>query len=237
MRRSPLLWLFGGAVLSLVACSSSTDELGGSVTLSGTVLDDFAVTAVAGAGVASEHTTPQITTTTSAAGGYSFSVAHNSALQFIVTSLPDYRATRNPKVSVGPAATTANLRIVAAADALRQYTTLSLTPGAGLAVVFATMIDANGQPLEGIPLADVQLVDGGGNPVGLGPFFFGAAGDVVATATLNVSTAFGGRARVAFLDVPVGTQTLKITFPGAGGPQTKTVKVETSADGVTLARL
>lgn len=220
-----------------MACSSTSDELGGSVTLSGTVLDDFAGTPLVGAVVASEHSAPQITTTTSASGGYSFSVAHNSALQFLVTSPPGYRATRNPKVTIGPAATTANLRIVAAADALRQYTTLSLTPGVGVGVVFATMIGANGQPLEGIPLTDVQLVDGGGNPVGLGPFFFGAAGDVVATATLNVSTAFGGRARVAFLDVPAGTQTLKITFPGAGGPQTKTVQVEVSADGVTLARL
>ena len=207
------------------------------VSLTGTLMDDFTGLPVGNAGLTAENTNPPLTLTTTANGGFTFTVEPNTELDIVAAGPAGYRSTRNRPVTVGAVSGVADLGIVAATDALRQYGTLGLIPGVGVGVVFATMVDDAGQPLEGIPLADVQLVDGGGNPVALGPFYFGAAGDLVSNGTLAVSTAFGGRARVGFLDVPAGTHTLKITFPGAGGPQTKTVDVVTSADGVTLARL
>lgn len=237
MRLSSRSSLSLGACLFVMACSSSGDEGGGAVTLTGTLLDDFTGLAVASAVLTAENTNPPLTATTTANGEFAFTVDPNTELDIVAAGPAGYRPTRNRPVTVGAVSGVADLGIVAAADALRQYGTLGLIPGVGVGVVFATMVDVTGQPLEGIPLADVQLVDSGGNPVALGPYYFGAAGDLVANATLNVSTAFGGRARVGFLDVPAGPHTLKITFPGPGGPQTKTVEVVTSADGVTVSRL
>jgi hypothetical protein len=67
----------------------------------------------------------------------------------------------------------------------------------------------------------------------VGPYVFGAAGDMVDHATLGVSTTYDERSRVGFLDVPAGTHTLRVTVaPG----QTLTTTVATSAGGVTLVR-
>jgi hypothetical protein len=127
---------------------------------------------------------------------------------------------------------TADLTIVSASDVARQYTAVSLVQTAGLAVVFIDLADAAGAPRTGIPAASIALVDGTQSPVGDGPFFFGAAGDIVPLTTLSQSTEFGGRARAAFLNVPAGTHTLRVT---AGTP-TLVAPVVAAAAGATLVR-
>jgi hypothetical protein len=48
--------------------------------------------------------------------------------------------------------------------------------------------------------------DGGGTPVGLGPYFVGMNGDI--DPLLTQSTVFNGRARAVFLNVPPGSYTM-----------------------------
>jgi hypothetical protein len=107
---------------------------------------------------------------------------------------------------------------------------LSLTATAGTAIVIATLTDS-GAPLENLPLADVKLRDAGQSPVGDGPFIIGAAGDV--DPALTVTTAFGGRSRVAFLNVPAGLTALSVTLAGPV-PTTRVANLITTANGATL---
>ncbi|MGH7702400.1 MAG: hypothetical protein ACREMO_04865, partial [Gemmatimonadales bacterium] len=176
---------------------------------------------------------PTLTAISSVGGSYEFAdVPSNTTLQ-VVGSLANYRATRNEPIAVSTGSVVADLRMVSTLDANRQYTGLGRTPVAGTSVVFVDLVDAGGQPRPGIPVADITLVDGALSPVGIGPFVFGMAGDVVDQATLSVTTAFAGRSRVAFLDVPPGTQTLQVTV---GMPSvTLTTAVVASAGGATLA--
>ena len=55
-----------------------------------------------------------------------------------------------------------------------------------------------------------------------------ASGDIVASDVLTLSTAFSGRARAAFLDVPEGSCSLHVVAELAD--------VVVSANGVTLVR-
>jgi len=71
---------------------------------------------------------------------------------------------------------------------------------------------------------------------GIGPYVFGAGGDVVSNATLSTTTAFGGRVRVAFLDVPAGSHTASVTFTGTGGAETKTATIVTAGNSATVRR-
>ena len=59
-------------------------------------------------------------------------------------------------------------------DVKNQYTVLGKTPTAGTAFVAAEMQKNNGTPLEGIPLANVVLLNAQNQPVPnlVGPYFF-----------------------------------------------------------------
>lgn len=98
-------------------------------------------------------------------------------------------------------------------------------------MLFADLRAGDGSALAGIPLADISLTDRVGTPVPgvVGPVFFGATGDV--DSSITVSTAFAGRARVAILDCPAGSYTLRVVTPGT----TFQVPVTFGADGATLA--
>lgn len=169
-------------------------------------------------------------------GAYLFLNLHPSSAAVVTAALAGYRTTRSEAIALTPPSVSADLEIVATADVARQYTGVGRTPVAGTSAVFVTLRDASGQPHTGIPVADIALApQAGGGPAGVGPFVFGASGDIVDNATLSVTTAFDGRARVAFLDVPPGAYTLTVTFT-SGTVQTKTVNLDVVADGVTLVR-
>jgi len=73
-------------------------------------------------------------------------------------------------------------------------------------------------------------------PVGLGPYVFGAAGDIVDNSSLSITTSVAGRSRVAFLDVPVGRFTLSVSFSSGGRIVTRSTQVVAAAGGITLAQ-
>jgi len=134
-------------------------------------------------------------------------------------------------------ATSGGAAPVSSADVMRQYAAVGRTPTAGTGVVFATLLDNAGSPLIGVPLTDIHLVNGTSQPVGTGPYVFGAVGDIVDNSTLNVTFAFGGSSRVAFLDVPVGSSVLSVSTFVAGSVQTRSVQVTTTAGSATVVQL
>lgn len=136
-----------------------------------------------------------------------------------------YRATRNGPIALGGASGGCDLFSMASADVARQYTIAGFSETAGRSFVAAWLEGPDGSPLEGIPVADLALTDGG-NPVGVGPYFFGAGGDI--DTAITVSTAFGGHVRFAFLDVPAGTLTLSVVSVDPGEEDTETLAVAAS---------
>lgn len=220
-------------LLALCAMASSCGSDGGAgvvtVTVSGSVLDYFTGMGVADVTVAVERA-PSLNGNTSSGGAYSISNVPATESLVLIATKSNHRLTRNFQVSAASGTVTADLAIVAAADVQRQYASVGITATTGLAVVFVELVDGSGAPRTGIPAAGIVLVDGTQSPVGDGPFFFGAAGDIVTSATLSQSTEFGGRARAAFLNVPQGTHTLRVTV----GSQTIVAAVVAVAGGATL---
>jgi hypothetical protein len=119
------------------------------------------------------------------------------------------------------------------ADVVRQYAVIGRTPSQGTGVVFATLVDDAGAPLVGALAADIHLLDATSLPVGLGPYMFGATGDIVDSNVLSVTASFNGRSRVAFLDAPVGRLTLTVIYSRDGKVVTRSAQVVTTAGGVT----
>lgn len=212
------------------------------LSVSGKTVDYFTSTPLESVTLGTEGMTPAASGSSDATGNYELRVPPGSVF-YASAARANYRPTRSAPIRVaGDSLVMTDLTLVSVNDSRRQYTSLGLTPTAGRAVLFGLLIRNNGMPLEGIPLADITLVDAQQAPVGLGPYFFGANGDLVSNATLAVSTAFAGKARVGFLDVPPGTYTLKVTYTagtggGGGTPEIRTyeIPIEAIADGATLA--
>ena len=132
-----------------------------------------------------------------------------------------YRPTANPPVLVGNTDITSNVYAIS-----EPYLTQQLA-GLGLdvfvpetSVVYIELLDDLGIPMEGVAAVDVQLLDAQGLPVGKGPFFVGANSvlhptEVVGDIVLPILTSelHDGKARVAFVDVPVGAHTLTVPNP------------------------
>lgn len=123
---------------------------------------------------------------------------------------------------------------VAIPDISRQYTSVGLTFSPDMTILIVDLLDSKGGPLEGVSAGDITLKTEIGNPVGNGPYFFGASGDVQNQATMPISQAFANRARVAFLSVPPGEHILQVTAAGAANVQA-TVAV-LAARGATVVR-
>jgi hypothetical protein len=213
------------------------------LSVSGKTLDYFTGAPLESVTLATEGMTPAASGSSDATGNYELEVPPGSVFYASATRA-NYRPTRSAPIRVaGDSLAMTDLTVVSVNDSRRQYASLGLTPTAGRAVLFGLLLRNNGMPLEGIPLTDIKLVDAQQAPVGLGPYFFGENGDLVSNLTLDVSTAFGGKARVGFLDVPPGTYTLAVTYTagtggGGGTPEIRTyeVPVEAVADGATLAQ-
>ena len=205
---------------------------------SGVTKDYFtAATPMADATITSDGVTPPMTATSGAAGEFSIEHIPTGSVIFFSVAHASYRPTRNVPVTIGDMAVTQDLYMMASADVDRQYLKANATPvGAGKAFLTVELERNNGMPLEGIPLANITLVDAAGAPVPgiVGPFFYGSTGDV--DPALTTATVFNGTSRAAILDLPPGNFTLKVVHPnGTGGDQTLTVPITAVADGATLA--
>lgn len=244
---------FALAVLATAACAgdppdpSAVDATGAdadptdappaaTLQVSGKSKDYFTGATMQAVMLTTEGMEPEATGASDLMGDYTLPDVPAGSVFYVHATRDLYRLTRNLPVRVEGASVMADQHLVSLADSRRQYVSLGLTPTAGTAVVFGHLVRNNGTPLEGVPLADIVLVDGLGAAVGRGPYFFGAQGDLVSNATLATSTAFNGRARVGFLDVPPGSYTLKVTYTtGAGAPRTEDVAIVTTADGASIA--
>lgn len=202
------------------------------VSVSGVIRDYFGMAPLASVLITvDDH--PALTTTSGTVGGYTFSVSGSTTLR-VVTALTNYRPTRNETLTIGSSAVVADQFAIAQADINRQYTAVGSIPTINTGVVIVNLRDAMGQPRVGIPVADIVLVDAAQAPVAaLGPYVFGASGDIVPQAQQPVTATFNTRSRVAFLDVPPGTLTLRVTV---AGPQTLTASVLVTANGATLVQ-
>ena len=188
--------------------------------------------------IATDGIDPPLTTTSAADGAFAFESIPTGSQVFFSVSRTNYRATRNAPVAVEGTEVTSDIYLLSSADVIRQYATDGKTPAAGKAFVVADLQRNNGTPLAGVPLTDVKLVDAANAPVPgvIGPYVFGALGDLTPVGPTQTETQ-GGKARVAFLDVPPGNFSLKVTaLDGQGQPQTITTTVTTVADGATLVR-
>lgn len=147
-----------------------------------------------------------------------------------------YLPTTNASVTVLDANVTADVYVVSAVYRQRQHSTVAIPLAPSTSLVVGELVNLDGTPLTGIPLAAVSIMPAGGGPgVGNGPYFIGGAGDV--DPNLLVSTAFGGRARVAFLNVPSGAHMIMVNHAPLDGPRIVAVGSATTYDnGATLAR-
>lgn len=171
---------------------------------------------------------PTKTATTDSSAKFKFDqLTPNTSVRVVVTGT-NYRETINPITLLG--ARTVNVSVFGASVAFVgiQYAAVGLTQTAGAGMVVARLEDDLGDPRVGIPLADITLLDQNQAPAGTGPYIFGAADQL--DNTLFLTAEFGGRSRIAFLNVPPGNYTLRVV--DGGNVELRPLQVR--ADGVTL---
>ncbi|CAN5620941.1 hypothetical protein BH11MYX1_BH11MYX1_38740 [soil metagenome] len=204
--------------------------------VSGTVHDYFTGDPLATTAITTVGLQPELATTTNADGTYAFEVAVGSKL-FATASHSNFFNTRNATIAVAQLPVSQELYALASGDIGRQFSTAGVAMVSGTILV-AELQDDLGAPLAGILPAAITLVDGNGTAVAgvSAPFFMNAA-DV--DPSLAMSTAFGSnpaRARVALLNAPPGSYTLKVNYTDANlAAATHTTSVTISAGGATLA--
>jgi hypothetical protein len=204
--------------------------------VSGKVMDYFTGDALAATAVTTDGLTPAAAATSGADGSYTLTIPVGSKL-FATTSRGNYRTTRSAVITVTDQPVTQNLYAAASADVARQFSSVGVAQTTGT-IIAAEIQKNNGDPYAGLPLTAFTLVDAANAAVpGIsGPFFFGAVGDLDTAVT--TSTAYGTppRVRVAFLNVPAGTFTLKTAFTdGMGNPKVNSTTIIVDAGGATLA--
>lgn len=194
-------------------CPTAPEEL----SAAGSVLDYWTLSPVPGALVIT--LSPPLIDVSDMAGEYLLEgFDPESSVVIKASRTPGHRETNNPGAQIGEQSVNLDTWVAAEADLARQFASVGIVRQCDAAIVVADMRDPDGLPLEGVPLADVVLTDGAMQAIGDGPYYFGAAGDIVDPGFLNISTAFLGRgARVAFLNVPIGPAVLSVFLPA---PQT-----------------
>jgi hypothetical protein len=187
--------------------------------MAGMVYDFFDGTPLAGVELSTDGLTPPLVATSAATGEYVIEGLPDTEFAVRATMAPNYRPTVNPSLSmIDQLAGTPlqrDVMVVSTVGAQRQHSTVMLAVLPDTSIVIGELLTGEGLPKEGIPLANITLTDAGGLPVGEGPYFVGALGDV--DPLITTSTAFGGHARVVFLNVPAGEHVLSALF-GAGSP-------------------
>jgi hypothetical protein len=204
------------------------------LTLSGKAMDYFGNMPVDSAALQTDGLDPNAMTASAADGAYSIEVAVGSVF-YVVGTKTGYRPTRNTPVSVADMPLTQDLYLLTEQDVKNQYTSAGIaTPTAGTAFVTAELRRNNNTPLE-IPLTGVQLLDSNNAVVtaAKGPFAYNSVGSI--DPALTSVTAYSGRARIAYLDVPPGTYTLAVSYLNAQNQtMTTNTTLTTVADGATL---
>jgi len=178
------------------------------VRVTGHVRDYWSGARLGGATVSTAGLDPELSAASDAAGRFELSgeSAVTSGFLRVGAVSGHVETTSGPLMFSG----TQSPPALAQTDLNRQYAIVGRREEPGTVFVIAHLQDAAGNPLESIPAADITLSTLDGQPVGDGPFFFGAAGDIQPQAVLQRSQGFEGRARAAFLNVPPGRLVLAV---------------------------
>ena len=199
--------------------------LGGSLTVTGDVVDFQTAAAVDGAiSVTTSGLIPAPQVTTLAATFTITGIPENSAFQILAAAPPTHRATFSPAVVI----TNQNVDGVKAPVTSETYlssltATFGVTPTAAKGILFVRLVDAAGAPRAGVP--DSELVLAGG---AVGPFFLDA--NLAPAKNANTSSASG---YAVFFEVAPGVVSL-----GQAANATLTIEMALSpvvAGNVTLA--
>ncbi|HTL38773.1 MAG TPA: hypothetical protein VL326_36835 [Kofleriaceae bacterium] len=227
MTRAPCLLL----VATLAACggddSSSTDPLGGSLTVTGSVVDFQSGTALDVAAMVSTTAldpAPTITTT-----GSMFTidgVPENSAFQILATAAPTHHATYSPAVTV----------ISDDVDGVKAYsvsetflqamaTGFNVTPSATKGILLIHLVDGQGMPKSGVAASNILIANAAGSSA---PKFLDAQMAPAPNATASSASGW-----VVVFDLPAGVVDL-----GTAATATATLAMPTSpvaAGAITIA--
>ncbi len=207
------------------------------INVTGMVMDYFAGDPLAEAIVETDGITPLMSATALTDGSYTLAnVPAGSTFFASARFAANYRPTRSEPITVAASALVANIYVVSQADEGRQYASVGVTRIADTSLVIVDLRRNNGSPLEGLAADAMVLEDLAQAPMGEGPYFFGAGGDIRTIAQEPSSKTYTGKARAAFLNVPAGVYNLKVTYLGGDGtPMTITTPITTVANGATLA--
>lgn len=187
--------------VAVAACGGDDDvgPLGGSLTVSGDVVDWNTGTSVTGAASVSTSgliPAPRITTQ-----GASFTIEgipENSAFQILAGAPPSHRSTFSQAVVVtADDIDGVKAPVVSEAFLASLATAFQVTPSAAKGVVFVRLVDAAGKPRAGV--AATSLLITGAN----GPHFLDANLMPAAAATAS-----SGSGWAVFFEVPVGVVSL-----------------------------
>lgn len=210
------------------------------VGISGLTIDYFTELPVPSALFGTEGLDPELGGASDGAGAFVLIVPSVATFRLRVSGVSGYRATSGHLITTDGIDQPGHIApLVATADLQRQYASVGATATADRGAVFLELWTPAGAPLENVPASDMMLLDSADSPVtsALGPYFFGTGGDLVDNATLAASTAFDGRARAGFLDVPQGDLHVAVTWSSGGTIVTETVPVTIPSDGVALRRM
>jgi hypothetical protein len=207
-----------------------------SLLLTGKVKDYFTRVAVSDAIVATDGLAPPKSATSINSGDYAVQVAVGSSF-FVTATKGLYRPTRNQAITVEGEPVTQDVFVTSAEDVKKLYSGVGATPTVGTAFIAAELKRTDGQPLAGVPMTSIKLLDANGVAVvGFkGPYVFYASNAI--DASLTTTAVFEERSRIALLDVPAGAKKLVATYAGGvGEPAMQTIAVPLIAveDGSTL---
>ena len=196
------LAIVAGIALSLLACGGGGDDdggpLGGSLQVSGEVVDLQTGTAVSGAAsVSTSGLSPAPQVTSQGATFTIEGIPENSAFHILASVPPTHRATYSPAVTV----TTDDLDGVQAFAVSESFlatmsSAFGVNPSAGRGILFAQLVDSGGTPRAGVA-ASAIIVDGG--PSTDGPYFLDAA-----LAPAPTATATSGSGWAVFFELDPG---------------------------------
>lgn len=171
-----------------------------------------------------------LTATTDGNGNYELDHVPSSGSYFPIVTRANYRATRNPAVTVAQETVSgSNLLAVSNPAHKALYNQVGMAEPSGKSVIVLDMLTNNGSEALDIDLADIHIVDNIGQAVG-GVTFLMDSNGTNPNITSSVDDTHG-HARVAFINLTPGKYT--ITHPA--GAQAVAVTINTFADGVVLA--
>jgi hypothetical protein len=196
MTKPPLLyWTLAMAAVAPLACggdSGDAEDPGGdpgdtvaTISVSGTVVDFLSGDALDGATVSTDGLSPAPTVSVTGSDFTITGVAPFSSFNLLASSPPGYRSTYNAIIETGDEDVAGVTLMALSEDFIDQmHTEFGVQPADGTSLILAQLLDAEGNPVAGVPGDAFALT-----PSMTGPFFLDA--DRAPDANLGSSSASG----------------------------------------------